>query len=75
MYEAVEPVSQKHQLSPKFFDLIYDRDPEAANDDYYVTSSDFIELHSQIKRTLIRHVLWLATSVCLGMPVLVFVFR
>ena len=73
--EAVEPVTQAHRLSPEFFDRIYDWDPGAANDDYYVTSPDFIELHSQIKRTLIRGVIWWATSVCLGMPVLVFVFR
>ena len=72
---AVDPVLHTDQLSPKFFDLIGDWDPGAANDNYYVTSSDFIELHSQIKKFLIRRIIWWATSVCLGMSVLFFVYR
>ena len=75
MSEAVEPVSQENRLSPEFCDLIYEWDPEAANDDYYVTSSDFIQLHSQIKKDLIRGLLWWATIVCLAMSGLAFVFR
>ena len=75
MSEATATALSKHQLSPEFFDLIYDWDPEAANDDYYVTSSDFIEIHSQLKRTLIRGVLLWATSVCLGMSALAFVYQ
>ena len=75
MTEAVEPILHKEQLSSEFFDLIYDLDPEAANDDYYVTSSDFIELHSQIKKFLIRRLLWWATSVGVSMSVLAYVFQ
>ena len=63
------------QLSPEFFDLICDWDPEAANDEYYVTSSDFIELHSQIKKFLIRRMIWWAMSVWLGMSALILVFQ
>ena len=75
MSEVVEPVLQKDQLSPEFFGLIHDWDPEASNDDYYVTSSDFIEIHSQLNRTLIRGVLFWATNVCLGMSALAFFYR
>ena len=67
---AVELVPQADELSPEFFDLIHSWDPDAANDDYYVTSSDFIELHSQIRKFLIRRMIWWATSVCLGMSIL-----
>ena len=72
---AVDPVLHTDQLCPEFLDLISDWDPDAANDNYYVTSSDFIELHSQIKRFLIRRIIWWATSVCLGMSVLLFLYR
>ena len=72
---ADELVLPENQLSPEFFDLIFDWDPEAANDEYYVTSSNFIELHSEIKKFLLRRVLWWAISVCVGMSVLAIVFR
>ena len=72
---ADEPAPHIEQLSPEFYDLIRDWDPEAANDEYYVTSSDFIELHSQIKRFLIRRMIWWATSVCLGMSALFIIYK
>lgn len=72
---AVETVPHADQLSPEFFDLISDWDPDAANDNYYVTSSDFIELHSQLRKFLIRRMIWWATSVCLGMSVLFFIYH
>ena len=75
MSEATTTVLSKDQLSPEFFDLIYDWDPAASNDDYYVTSPDFIEIHDQLKRTLIRGVLLWATSVCLGMSALAFIYQ
>ncbi len=75
MSGAAATVLSKDQLCPEFFDLIYDWDPEASNDDYYVTSSDFIEIHDQLKRTLIRGVLLWATSVCLGMSALAFIYQ
>lgn len=75
MSEAGEPVTQAHQLSPQFLALIYDWDPGAANDYYYVKSSDFIEIHSRLRRTLIRGLLFWAASVCLGMSALAFVYR
>ena len=44
-------------LSPEFFDLIYEADPHAADDDYYVASTEFTELHSEIKGGLLQGVL------------------
>ena len=72
---TAEAAQHGDQLSPEFFDLICDWDPDAVNDDYYVTSSDFIELHSGIKKFLIRRVVWWAVSVCLGMSILAYVYR
>ena len=45
-------------LSPEFYDLIYESDSEAENDDYYVRSEDFLELHTKIRKGLIRGLLW-----------------
>ena len=61
--------------SPEFFGLTYEWDPGAANDEYYVASSDFIALHSHIKRFLLRRMLWWAASVSCGMTLLFFFFR
>lgn len=72
---VIDPELPVIQLSPEFYDLISDWDPEAANDNYYVTSADFIELHSGIKTFLIRRLVWWAISVCVGMSVLFFVYR
>ena len=71
---ADEPSTHVEQLSPEFYDLIRGWDPEAENDEYYVTSSDFIELHTRIRRFLIRRLIWWATSVCLGMSVLFIIY-
>lgn len=71
---VVESASSENRLSPEFFDLIYEWDPKAVNDEYYVTSSDFIELHSQIRTRLIRGVLLWALALCLGMASLAIVF-
>ena len=72
---TAELVPQADELSPEFFDLIHDWDPDAANDNYYVTSSDFIELHSQLRKFLIRRMIWWATSVCLGMSILFYIYH
>ena len=57
-------VLRENALTPEFYELIYSADPEAANDDYYVTSEDFIHLHWQIKKDLIKGVSWWAIGVC-----------
>ena len=54
---VVQPISRNCALSPEFFDLIYEADPHAAKDKYYVASSDFTDLHSEIKGGLLRGVL------------------
>ncbi len=51
------PLTDDDRLSSEFFSLIYDLDPEAANDPYYVTSKDFVDLHARIKKRLIIGVL------------------
>lgn len=73
--ESVESVQHVDELSPEFLDLISGWDPGAANDPYYVTSADFIDLHARIKKYLIRRMIWWATSVILGMSLLFFVYR
>jgi hypothetical protein len=67
-------VLPENRLSENFFELIYALDPEAKNDDYYVTSADFIELHSWIKAYLVRRMIWWAVSVCLGMSALAYLY-
>lgn len=67
-------VSQGNALTPEFYDLIYEADPGAENDDYYVTSADFIELHSQIKKDLVRGLVWYAVGLCFFMAGLVLVY-
>ena len=54
---GVQPLSPQLVLAPEFFDLIYEADPFAADDIYYVASSEFTELHSDIKSGLLRGVL------------------
>lgn len=61
-------------LTPEFYELIYEADPGAKNDDYYVTSADFIGLHSQIKNDLLRGLLWWAFGLCFFMAGLVLVY-
>lgn len=72
--EAVELAPRGDHLSPEFFDLISDWDPDAANDDYYVTSADFIEIHDQLKTFLIRRMIWWAASVFGGMSLLFIIY-
>jgi hypothetical protein len=60
-------------LTPEFYELIYDVDPEAENDDYYVTSSDFIGLHTQIKKDLLRALRWWAFGICIVMTGITFI--
>lgn len=72
---AADAVLDADRLSPEFFELIHDWDPEAANDEYYVTSSDFIELHSQIRKFLIRRMIMWSASVLVGMSGLIFVYQ
>jgi hypothetical protein len=62
---ADKTVLSENRLSENFYELIYELDPEAKNDDYYVTSADFIELHSEMKAYLITRIIWWATSACL----------
>ena len=66
-------VLQRNPLTPEFYELIFEADPEALNDDYYVTSRDFVQLHSKIKKDLIRGVSWWLLANCLfiaGMVIL-----
>lgn len=71
---VVGSVSSKNSLSPEFFGLICEWDPKAVNDDYYVRSCDFVELHSRIKRELIRDLLFWAVALCIGMAGLTLAF-
>jgi hypothetical protein len=48
----------------EFFDLIYELDPGAANDDYYVTSADFLALQSELRSKLIRGLFQWAACLC-----------
>jgi len=74
---VVQPFSRQCALTPEFFDLISEADPHAAKDKYYVASSDFTELHSEIKGGLLRGILiWsvgltmvLATAIYLSLQV------
>ena len=71
---AAEPVWQGNRLSPEFCELIYEWDPEAANDSYSVTSADFGQLHSQIKKDLLRGVLLWAISLSISTAGLILIF-
>ena len=73
--EATEAVSHADQLSPEFLDVIRDWDPGAANDRHYVTSSDFIEFQSRMRKYVIRRLILWVTSAVLGMSVLWFVYQ
>jgi hypothetical protein len=64
-----------HRLSPEFFDLVHEWDPEAANDDYYVTSAGFTELHSDIEAQLLRGLLTWVAITSAAMSVLFAVFH
>ena len=64
-----------HALTPEFYELISGADPDAANDDYYVTSPDFVQLHSKIKKDLIRGLLLWAVCLCLFMAGLASVYQ
>ena len=68
-------VLQGNALTPEFYELIYEADPGAENDDYYVTSADFIQLHSQIKKNLVRGLLWWAFGVCVVMSGITFAYK
>lgn len=68
-------VLQRNALTPEFYELISGADPDAANDDYYVTSPEFVQLHSKIKKDLIRGFLWWAASLCLFMAGLAFIYQ
>ena len=72
--EVAECASLGTRLTPEFFELIYDADPEAENDDYYVTSPDFVQLHSQIKKGLVQAWVWCAVTLCFFMSGLVSVY-
>jgi hypothetical protein len=64
MADDIPPLLQKTELTSEFFDLIYESDPEASNDNYYVTSADFVQLHSQIRSDLRRSLFWWAIGLC-----------
>mgnify|MGYP001549833488 CR=1 FL=1 len=52
--------SQQNALTPEFYYLISTADPDAANDDYYVTDPEFVQLHSKMKKDVFRGLmLWL----------------
>ncbi len=52
--------AQKGALTPEFYYLISSADPDAANDDYYVTDPEFVQLHAKLKKGVIRGLLlWL----------------
>lgn len=56
----------RQRLSPEFFQLIHHWDPNAVDDQYYVTSREFTKLHSHIREYLIRRLLWWTASVTVG---------
>jgi len=68
-------VLQTNALTPEFCELISEADPDAANDDFYVTSPEFVQLHSKIKKDVIRGLLLWAVSLCLFMASLVSVYQ
>ena len=50
---------QSRRPEAEFFSLVYELDPQAANDDYYATSADFLLLQSQLRAKLIQgFLLW-----------------
>jgi hypothetical protein len=61
-------------LSPEFCALIYDTDAQAINDDYYVTSADFLELRSSIRRGLARGLLAWGIGLLMAVAALGFVY-
>lgn len=66
---------QKNALTPEFYELIFDADPNAVNDDYYVTSEDFLQLHFRIKKNLILGLIGWAAGLCLFMAGLAYVYQ
>ncbi len=68
-------VLQRNTLTPAFYELISKADPDAANDDYYVTSPEFIQLHSKIKKDFIRGLSLWAVALCLFMASLAYVYQ
>lgn len=72
---AAEAVPHVDQLSPELLDVIRDWDPEAANDQHFVTSADFIEFQSRIRNFVIRRLLWWVASVGLGISALLFLYQ
>ena len=66
---------QQNALTPEFYYLISTADPDAANDDYYVTDPEFVELHSKMKKDVIRGlVLWLVGH-CVFIAGLAFIYQ
>ena len=56
---------ESKELTPEFYDLVYSVDSAAANDNYYVTSGDFLELHSQLRKELLSGIFWWSCGLCL----------
>lgn len=72
-----DPAPSPHrprELTPEFCALIYDADSGASNDDYYVTSADFLELHSGIRRGLFLGLLTWGIGVLAAVGILGFVY-
>lgn len=64
----------RERPSPEFFNLIYDWDPNATDDEYYATSEEFLELHSRIKDFLIQRLMWWTASVATAVVGLSIIF-
>ena len=65
----------KGGLSTEFFELIFDADEDASNDDYYVTSADFIEFHTRIRRNLLDAIILWLVGLVIAVTVLVTAFN
>lgn len=62
------------EANAEFFDLIYDLDPGAANDKYYVTSADFLSQRAQIRKELVKGSLFWAAGIGLAIGAAVLFF-
>ena len=70
--ETATPAYGNRDLTPEFCHLVYDADPDASNDNYYVTSEDFLELHSKIRRDLLLGVVGWAVALLLVVGAMIY---
>lgn len=65
----------RKELSQEFCELVRGADEHASNDDYYVTSADFIELHSRIRGGLLYGLLLWTTGLFASVILMVVAFK